>query len=808
MILIKVIKDISRHTIYLFFCVSILCGKPVKGQYVDFSDSKIYTIGAEVLLQNVAEVLKNICLEQGDLDLSIAPGISNEIFTNASVLLLSENESNKLPENIRSDIEKLPDIGPDGYKIIVYKESRNVVIVGHDARGVLFGIGYLGRKSKFRPKNWLIPEDLKISSTPVYPVRGHQLGYRPKTNAYDAWTVEQFDTYIRDLALFGNNSIEIMPPRTDDDWTSPVMKLTAAEMMVKQSAICEKYGLDVWMWYPNMGKDYISPEAIERELEERDSVFGALSKLDAVFIPGADPGDLEPDVLFDWMARVAEVLEKHHPAAKIWVSPQSMRPDEKWYKTFYEEVNKEHSWLGGVVYGPWVKESIQEVRKSVNENIPIRRYPDITHNFSCQYPVPYMDLAFAMTLGRESYNPRPAVQKHIHNILAEYAIGSISYSEGINDDVNKFIWSDQNWDPEIPVIETLRDYARYFIHPDYAEEIAQGLLSLEENVQGPLLTNENVEVTLQQWQNLEKQVPSEVRNNYRFQMGLLLAYYEAYIQSRLIYESGLEIKAKDILLRAEKSGSLKVIEEALSVFDRAQKEPVRQDLKNRCLELGDLLFDNIGYQLLMEKHFAQDGRGNFLDYIDIPLNDSEWYRFRMEKIEKMPDESDRLAAIDDLLNRTDPGPGGFYDNFGSVGSYKRVISPFTWMEDPGSISSPVIDFGLKLNGVDRTKTPLAWRNQITTHYTTPLVVRYENLDPEAQYTIRITYSGRFGARMKLTANDILVHDFIRTGNDQAIYEFSVPREATQSGEVLFSWMGEEAGRGTQVAEIWMIRNPD
>ena len=110
-----------------------------------------------------------------------------------------------------------------------------------------------------------------------------------------------------------------------------------------------------------------------------------------------------------------------------------------------------------MVFGPWVKIPLPELRKLVKAEIPIRRYPDITHSLSCQYPVPDWDVAYAMTLGRECVNPRPEDEKHIHNILAPYASGSISYSEGTNDDVNKFIWSDQDWDPQTPAMETLRD---------------------------------------------------------------------------------------------------------------------------------------------------------------------------------------------------------------------------------------------------------------------------------------------------------------------------------------------------------------
>ena len=33
------------------------------------------------------------------------------------------------------------------------------------------------------------PDNLSISTAPKYTLRGHQLGYRPKTNSYDGWNV-------------------------------------------------------------------------------------------------------------------------------------------------------------------------------------------------------------------------------------------------------------------------------------------------------------------------------------------------------------------------------------------------------------------------------------------------------------------------------------------------------------------------------------------------------------------------------------------------------------------------------------------
>ena len=66
-----------------------------------------------------------------------------------------------------------------------------------------------------------LPERLNLASAPKYPLRGHQLGYRPKTNSYDAWDLPQWERYIRELALFGTNAIELIPPRSDDDADSP-----------------------------------------------------------------------------------------------------------------------------------------------------------------------------------------------------------------------------------------------------------------------------------------------------------------------------------------------------------------------------------------------------------------------------------------------------------------------------------------------------------------------------------------------------------------------------------------------------------
>ena len=64
------------------------------------------------------------------------------------------------------------------------------------------------------PGKITLDDDLSVTTAPKYPLRGHQLGYRPKTNSYDAWDLPQWEQYYRDLAVFGCNAVELIPPRT------------------------------------------------------------------------------------------------------------------------------------------------------------------------------------------------------------------------------------------------------------------------------------------------------------------------------------------------------------------------------------------------------------------------------------------------------------------------------------------------------------------------------------------------------------------------------------------------------------------
>jgi hypothetical protein len=161
--------------------------------------------------------------------------------------------------------------------------------VGNDARGVLFGVGRLLRTLRMRKGSVTLDAPLRIATAPAVKLRGHQLGYRPKTNSYDGWNVAMWEQYIRDLAVFGTNAIELIPPRSDDAADSPHFPLPPMRMMIEMSRLANEYGLDVWIWYPALDKDYSDPATVEFALKEWGEVFRQLPRIDHVFVPGAIP---------------------------------------------------------------------------------------------------------------------------------------------------------------------------------------------------------------------------------------------------------------------------------------------------------------------------------------------------------------------------------------------------------------------------------------------------------------------------------------------------------------------------------------
>jgi hypothetical protein len=691
----------------------------------------------------------------------------------------------------------------EGYRLRSFDNggAPGLEITGNDERGVLFGIGGLLRALEMRRDSVTLPRDLNIETAPKYALRGHQLGYRPKTNSYDAWNVAMWESYIRDLAVFGTNAIELIPPRSDDDAESPHFPLPPMQMMVEMSRLAKEYGLECWIWYPAMDKDYSDAATVDRALKEWSEVFRQLPRIDAVFVPGGDPGHTEPKHLMALLEKQTANLKKYHPKATMWVSPQGF--NAPWMEQFFGLMDKQPAWLTGVVFGPQVRVNLPELRTRIPNRYPIRFYPDITHSINAEFSVNDWDVAYAMTEEREVINPRPLDEAHIFRVLQPFADGGfLTYSEGCNDDVNKFVWSALGWNPEADVTETLREYGRYFIGADFADAFAQGLLALERNWRGPLLTNTGVDVTLEQFQSMERRASPQVKLNWRFQQALYRAHYDAYLRTRLLDETERERRA---LERLRATGSVDAAERELVVDTQARAGSA---LRARVFELAEALFQSIRMQLSVPRYAAiSPGRGANLDLIDRPITNAPWLLARFAQVRTMSDEKERAAAIEQILNWTNPGPGGFYDDLGDPSNRPHLDPGVGWEKDPAFFHSARTDF----SSGTRPALRAAWRRHIDALYGNSLKLHYAGLDPAARYRVRFIQPNEAANRKtRIVANGKWeIRPMQRAEANEKAVELEIPAEATAGGKLTLEWQAnpEEAGNGrfVQVSEVWLMR---
>lgn len=709
--------------------------------------------------------------------------------------------------------EKIQKSPAEGFSIFSTStdQRHKLYIIGKDGRGVLFGIGYLLRHLDIYPGRVFLKENISITSSPKYPLRGHQLGYRDKTNSYDGWDPAQWEQYIRELAIFGANAIELIPPRSDDLPISVHFPLPPLDMMAIMSQIAASYDLDVWIWFPALDEDYSDPAQVEFALREWETVYKRLPRINAILVPGGDPGHTRPKHLFPMLALQTESLHRYHPQAQMWISAQGF--NQVWMDEFLSILRTEPlDWLTGIVYGPWIHMPIHEFRKLIPAKFPIRNYPDITHSLDCQYPVPDWDLAYALTEGREPINPRPRSQAIIFSQMREDVIGFITYSEGCNDDVNKAIWSCLGWNPEAELMDTLRQYSRFFIGPDLAEEFALGLLALEQNWTGPLVANTGVYTTLEQFQAMEKKASPKVLKNWRFQQALYRAYYDAYIRSRLIYETSLEEQAMDCLRQAGQWGSLLAMDQAEQILNQSLTNPINLPWKRRIYQLAEALFQSIHMQLSVPLYYAQsEVRGANLDGLDFPLNDRLWLKDQFIRIRRLSNEQERLGQIQKIVEWSNPGPGGYYLDLSNAYACPYIVPGLPYEEDPGFYQSPMRRFPYM-----KSPYPIrrSWRGYTGALNDFPFKLHFPNLDPYSQYKVRVVYSDTEpDIKIRLMANETIeIHPFIEKNIPPQPFEFDIPWEATRQGSLTLTLYREPGkgglGAGHEISEIWIIRKEE
>ena len=188
------------------------------------------------------------------------------------------------------------------------------------------------------------------------------------------------------------------------------------------------------------------------------------------------------------------------------------------------------------------------------------------------------------------------------------------------------------------------------------------------------------------------------------------------------------------------------------------------------------------------------------------MSDRLWLRDQFAEVRTLKSEADRSGAIKAILQRTDPGPGGFYDDLGNLRRQDHLVHNSDSAADPDFRRSSLVGFG------SRAGWPLAWCQNAQTLHDAPLQMHYAGLDAKARYKLRVVYAGdSFRNLIRLDAGGHSVHNWLKKPDPPVPVEFDIPAPATADGKLELTWRQEPGkganGRGCQVAEVWLIRTP-
>lgn len=571
----------------------------------DFSDFKI--VADSPVEVKAAEFFA----EEIEIRAGFAPEIVDEAPDNNFVALRIEDES-------------------DSEEYTVQHDDGKIIITAHRLRSLIYGFAEFIKSAVYDGNRIYLVKNISISRMPSMAIRGHQLSYTDMNNTVDMWGKAEYERYIRDLMLFGTNMVEADSGVREEK--STLMRFTQKEMLVAMSEICVEYDIDLSVWHELWSKD-----SDEETMAKMHKLYDDLPKLDVLFPPGGDPGDMQGEAFVQRCVKMKREMQKVFPNIQMWPSAQAPHEYPDWGERFVKEMATLPEEIDGVIYGPNHAMPLDELRRKIDKRYPIRLYPDIGHNVRCETPVHFdrddWHYALAATLSREAVNPRPSEYRLYHRMTRQYAVGSVTYSEGVNDDLNKCVWGAMDLDFNYDLRESIRDYCRTFFIGAPTDAIAELLISLEQSWSCDPAENGNIQSVFDGFTTIADSNP-DLMNNWRFVLHLFRAYCDKLVRDRRIFELGLIREAEVLIRKGDVDGAIKVL--ATEFTDEYKHN------RQKINEFAEILFNQIGIQLDVEHYHGMSWeRGCTLMTIDNPVTDR---RYLLEKLQKNPENA--LLYID------------------------------------------------------------------------------------------------------------------------------------------------------------------
>lgn len=787
------------------------------------------------------------------------------------VMLLGTRDSNRrLNEEVARSGISVPDRGSEGFAIAVGNpSSRTLLLVcGADERGVLYGVGKLLRTMLWRGGGAEFSAPQAIVERPHTAVRGHLLATHLWSPSYDNWSPEQYRAYLRDLAIWGTNLVLTVPvhfpewhgqrPFADPPfYASEDRRREWESFWASQCAVpdlARTYGMDFGIWLPpnDVFPDEVElrgddswvdnacpslPEMRTRILEHRERVFRDLSHLDVLFIPSADTGGCRCAQCMPWARTFLSLAEETaalartiHPNVQIAISNQefSEAENEYLYKFLQEE---KPDWLQMIVFGP-LSRNFAQARRRIPARYRLMMYPDITHFTGGDYLfVPYQYDSVGARFYQHSHEEvfaftRPHGLPDVHRATRTDTDGSFPYSEGIHDDVNKALWSQLDWNPRSEARSVIREYASLFFGSDSAEAMTDYLYLLEENLAPGMGDRETISEAQSLIRRIAYTLPDWAAAGWRWPVFSARGEFDRLIQLRIQATAAVQ-RALEAAKAADDPRP--ALRELGRVYDGeswgiTQNE---RELSKTLAEIGrlKLIVRDLGDEALRRGGIELDGCYRIQD----TTTDFDWAMDDLRAAALSPDGVVvSREAIQHALAPEDAGPGGVYVNCGDPRYAKgkwwwreqSYSQPHlvrgtrwtsSWYDDSGHVHRQLyLQFGKGQDPYQRDFF-MGNRSQQIGHVWARdggALYRFEGLDPEKSYQLRVTYCQFYGERRRqaLLAGAFVIHaDLLLPDYKAREYEFQIPRGAYREGRLDLTFKNVGGWPDDAIVnEIWII----
>jgi hypothetical protein len=408
-------------------------------------------------------------------------------------------EAREAPER---DADIVLDIAPgggtEGFRV-EDAAPRGVRVVGHDERGLLYGVGKLLRSSRFESGRFT-PGSWRGVSVPKNPVRGMYFATHFHNFYHDA-PIERVERYVEDLALWGCNALSVW---FDMHHYKGIRDPEAQEMIRRLHAILKAangVGMGAGLTTlaneayagspedlrsdPQTGRAHYrvelcpsKPEGRKLMLRWRQEMVEAFRdvRVEYFWIWPYDQGGCACAKCAPWGANgflrigedVARLVRQQFSEAKIILSTWlfDYKADEGEWSGLSRAFTPRPDWVDYLMADSHGKFPAYLLKHAPPGGLPVINFPEISM-FGCG------------VWGGWGANPAPRRFQSFWDSSKRLLSGGFPYSEGIFEDINKAITLQFYWDPDRPAEEAVKEYAAYEYAPVAAQDIAKAVAMME-----------------------------------------------------------------------------------------------------------------------------------------------------------------------------------------------------------------------------------------------------------------------------------------------------------------------------------------